>query len=306
MRDITVETVSLGYKSKNEWFIRDFNICIGKREIYCLYYLNDIEGEIVYKLLLGLEKPSEGYARILGRKIPDERNGIIGRIGFMNSHHHSLYGNLTVEENLKLYFNLFGNTYNEDTELIKLFKIDTLLKTRVSRLSDENKARLCIVRALLQNPDVVIMNNPLFLFDKQERKKIWNLFIEMSLCRGMTFVILTKDAEEAVCLGNRAGVIAGGKKPKEFSCDLIDSTCNTYIEIHVDDMPKAAFILENICGITNYQCIGENQIFIYQHADPLGKINKSLIENGICVSKFNPVKESLSHCLIDMKGENDG
>lgn len=164
------------------------------------------------KLIAGLNKPTAGTIRVGGWEIPREADAVRAQIG-MVSHQSLLYGNLTAEENLRF----FGNLYNLPSatlearipELLKQVGLGKRARSIVRTFSRGMQQRLSIARALLHEPHVLLFDEPYTGLD-QDAAGILDGLLQNARTEGHTVLIATHQLERAAQNGDRAVILSRG------------------------------------------------------------------------------------------------
>ncbi|MBK8552568.1 MAG: ABC transporter ATP-binding protein [Ignavibacteria bacterium] len=199
------------------------------------------------KMLCGILEPTSGDATVGGHSISNDSENVKRNIGYM-SQKFSLYGDLTVEENI----NFFGGVYGlEGSDLeerkkwvLKIAGLEEREKTLTSSLSVGFKQRLALGCAVIHEPKIIFLDEPTGGVDPISRRKFWDLITDLSE-RGTTVFVTTHYLDEAefcnrIILINAGKLIAAGS-PKELKREYIK---NKVIEIDCSDIYAATEILE--------------------------------------------------------------
>ncbi|WJF91403.1 nodulation factor ABC transporter ATP-binding protein NodI [Paraburkholderia bonniea] len=186
------------------------------------------------KMLLGLTAPDAGTIRLCGEPIPERARFARIRVGVVPQFD-NLDPDFTVRENLVV----FGRYFDIGTSamqalvptLLEFARLESKADARVGELSGGMKRRLTLARALVNDPDVLILDEPTTGLDPQARHLIWERLRSL-LTRGKTILLTTHFMEEAERLCHRLCVIEEGKKiaegapneliASEIGCDVIE------------------------------------------------------------------------------------
>jgi lipooligosaccharide transport system ATP-binding protein len=162
---------------------------------------------------LGLTQPSAGAIRVLGLPIPEQARIARRRIGVVPQAD-NLDPDFTVEENLEVYARYFGlmpaAVHDRIRSLLEFAELSERLRSPIRELSGGTKRRLTLVRALVQDPDLVILDEPTTGLDPHARQHLWNRLEELRAA-GRTLILSTHYMEEAERLCDRVAIMDRGR-----------------------------------------------------------------------------------------------
>ena len=173
MRNI-IETRDLTKVFKDTKVVNKVNISVKEGDIYGFLGPNGAGKSTTIKMILGLVKPTEGTALINKYDIVSQRKNAIEFVGAMVEAP-SFYGYLSGYKNLKLYANLYQKDDNRINEVLELVGLSNAKNKKVSNYSLGMKQRLAIARAFLNNPKIVILDEPTNGLDPQGVIEIRNI-----------------------------------------------------------------------------------------------------------------------------------
>ncbi len=145
------------------------------------------------RILAGLLRPTEGVARVLGRKLPDEGWAVRGRVGFL-AHETMLYRELTARENLRFHAGLFGVAPARVDEVLDAVGLGARADDRVAELSRGMTQRVSVARAVLHDPEVLLLDEPVANLDPGAAEQVGPLIGRGS---GRTRVLTSHDPAAA-------------------------------------------------------------------------------------------------------------
>lgn len=225
MRKI-IETKNLTKVFKNSTVVNKVNIKVNEGDIYGFLGPNGAGKSTTIKMMLGLVNPTEGTTIISDYDIKTERKKAIEFVGAMVEAP-SFYGYLSGYKNLKLYANLYEKDDERINEVLELVGLGNAKNKKVSNFSLGMKQRLAIARAFLNNPKLVILDEPTNGLDPQGVIEIRNLIRELAVKENVTFIICSHILSEVQNICNRISIINNGEILVEGNVKelLRDSDC---------------------------------------------------------------------------------
>jgi ABC-type multidrug transport system ATPase subunit len=179
--------------------VRDVNLQVVSGEIFGFLGPNGSGKSTTIKMLCGLVEPTRGEARICGSDVETQGDAVRRSIGYV-SQSFSLYGDLTVEENLEFYGRAYGLTRPERkrriAELVDFSDLEPFRRQLASSLSGGWKQRLALAAALLHEPRVLFLDEPTAGIDPVARRDLWDLLFRLSE-DGVALFLTTHYMDEA-------------------------------------------------------------------------------------------------------------
>ncbi len=208
---------------------------VGRGEIFGLIGPNGAGKSTTFKMLCGLLRPSEGSARVVGLDLQNAPSKARGRIGYM-AQKFSLYGDLSVRQNLEFFAGVYGLTGNSRkhaiAQMIETFGFSDRLNTNAIGLPLGYKQRLALACAVIHDPDVLFLDEPTSGVDPRTRREFWT-HINAMVANGVTIMVTTHFLDEAeycdrMALIYRSKMIASGSpddlKDRTRASGLTDPT----------------------------------------------------------------------------------
>jgi lipooligosaccharide transport system ATP-binding protein len=184
------------------------------------------------KLLLGLSRADSGHIEVLGRPVPEEALEVRRLTGVVPQHD-ALDPDFTVAENLLVFARYFGErgrgTLRDPTPLLDFAGLGHKRDARISELSGGMRRRLSLARALVNEPELLLLDEPTTGLDPQARHLIWER-LRRQLNAGRTILLTTHFLEEAERLCDRVAIMDRGR------CVALDTPAAliaTHVEPHV-------------------------------------------------------------------------
>lgn len=193
---IRVSQISKSYGKKT--ILNHISLCAEQGQIYGLIGPSGAGKTTIIKLIVGMEQADQGEVFVLNQKMPNLR--VLQEIGYM-AQMDALYMELTGEENLKFFASLFKLNKQEQKKRIayaaELVHLTDELKKKVSAYSGGMKRRLSLAIALIQNPQILILDEPTVGIDPELRKSIWSELFRLKKEEGKTIIVTTHVMDEA-------------------------------------------------------------------------------------------------------------
>lgn len=185
---------------------------VGRGEIFGFLGANGAGKTTAMRMLCGLSVPTSGTGRVAGYDIISQPEEVKRHIGYM-SQKFSLYGELTVKENLRLFSSIYGMSaarFREVSQrLVKDLEMTGMENTLVKDIPVGWKQKLAFVSATMHSPEVVFLDEPTGGVDPVTRRKFWELIYKAS-SEGMTVFVTTHYLDEAEYC-NRVSIMVDGK-----------------------------------------------------------------------------------------------
>ncbi|OLF51228.1 ribosome-associated ATPase/putative transporter RbbA [Pseudomonas chlororaphis] len=199
-QQIAIEAHELTLRFGDFTAVNKVSFAIGRGEIFGFLGSNGCGKTTTMKVLTGLMPATEGSARLLGNPVDAKDLATRKRVGFM-SQSFSLYGELSVRQNLALHARLFDLPKAESgpriEELIQRFDLQDIAEQPSGALPLGLRQRLSLAVAVLHRPEVLILDEPTSGVDPAARDDFWRLLIELSREQGVTIFLSTHFMNEA-------------------------------------------------------------------------------------------------------------
>jgi len=192
--------------------VQDISLQVAAGEFFALLGPTGAGKTVILEAIAGLVKVTHGQIRVAGKDLthlPPERR----RIGIVYQDY-ALFPHLTVMENIRYGLRYYGISPAEGqqriAQLIELLGLQRIVQRRPLHLSGGEKQRVCLARALSVNPQVLLLDEPLSALDPNFRDEIRRALKDLHRELGITFMMVTHDFNEALCLADRVGIIREG------------------------------------------------------------------------------------------------
>ena len=293
MKDCIIETENLTKKYGNQSSVSNLNIHVRQGRIYGLLGRNGAGKTTTMKMLLGLTTPTSGKIKIFGKNIRENEKEILPRIGSLIESP-GFYPNLTATENLKIFADLRGL---KDSKYIKgaleLVNLPYRDKKLFSQYSLGMKQRLAIALAIMHNPELLILDEPINGLDPIGIAEVRSFIKELCDERGKTILISSHILSEISLLADDVGIIDHGKLLEEESLEELEAKNTKFIHFLVSDARQAAQIILTEFNNKNMQVVDGNNLYLYDTTLPTDVINRLLFERGINIYQVHLCEDTL-------------
>lgn len=278
--DYVVATNGLTKSFKGKNAVENVDMRVRKGDIYGFIGRNGAGKSTTLKMLCGLVYPNSGEIELFNGSVKDEMTR--RRIGILVEEA-GLYPNLTARENMILKARYLGMTSDDGVDkALKLMNIADTGKKKVKNFSMGMKQRLGIAMALLGNPDLLILDEPINGLDPEGIREIRECLQHLNEEDGKTIIISSHILGELSKLANRYGIIKDGRLVQQMTKEELDEKCRDYLKLEVDDAERASVVISEKFPEISYEVFGDNQIHIYGFTES-GTLTALLVEHQISV-----------------------
>ncbi len=285
MSNIVLRTNKLTKRYKKNTALHAADMTIYEGDIYGIIGRNGAGKTTLMKIITGLTNATDGEFELFsktGFAAEKERK----RIGCLIENP-AFFGNMTAYENLKYYAIQKGITNaGKIDEVLELVQLKDARDKKFKSFSLGMKQRLGIALALLDNPDLVILDEPINGLDPIGISQLRDTFHMLNKEQGLTLMISSHILSELYAVANRFVFVDKGHVIKELTKEELDLECQRCIVIRTEDVQKAVVILENQLDLTDFKVVNEKEIRIYADTIPSAGINKCMVDAGVSVSEI--------------------
>ena len=288
-----IETKHLTKQYGTQKSVADLNIHVQKGRIYGLLGRNGAGKTTTMKMLLGLTKPTNGDVLLWGKSLHGNEKKVLPRIGSMIESP-GFYPNLTGTENLSIFATLRGipNTHaiQDALDLVGLPYKD---KKLFSQYSLGMKQRLAIALAVMHDPELLILDEPINGLDPIGIAEVRAFIRELCDKRGKTILLSSHILSEIALLADDIGIIDQGVLLEEETFAELEQKSSRHIHFTVSDTAQAARVLENTFHETHFSVQDDHNLHLYNLDLPVGKIVAAYVGVGLDVSEAHTCEETL-------------
>ncbi len=285
--------------------VHEIDLHIKKGEIYGFLGPNGAGKTTVMKMLTNLWKPTSGTIELFGEPLTPSSYEVLKRMGSIIEFP-TFYAHMTGRENLQLHCAYMGYHNPGGVEnAIRLLDLGEAADKPVKRYSLGMKQRLGIARAVLCKPELLILDEPTNGLDPAGMKQIRELLVSLRAEYGVTVMVSTHILSEIESIADTIGIIHQGRMRKEISMRDLEDASVAYIDLTVDDVRRAGFVLSEKLDLSNFKILEDGKLRIYDPKVTTQDVSKALALNGVAVSAIGRRAETLEDYFLKLTSEVD-
>ena len=300
---LETENLTKRYGKKNA--LDNVSVHIEKGAIYGLVGRNGAGKTTLMKIVGGLANSTEGTYSLFGKK-QNEIGNEAKKVGLLIEDP-GLLPDLSGIDNLWFKCIALGlKDKDEPARLMDLVGLGDVHKVHTKKYSFGMKQRLGLALALVGNPELVILDEPINGFDPQGIKSVREMILKKHN-EGTTFIISSHILGELSKIATHYGFINYGKLIEESTAKELVEKCKSKIELVPSDVPKACTVLDKL-GFREYKVLENGMINIFEQIDRTGDITNAFAKENIATIEITKKYESLEDYyvkLVDGKEEEN-
>ncbi len=295
MDDMILTTEALTKRFSSKTAVNNVSINIRKGSIYGLIGMNGAGKTTIMKMVSGLIKPTSGDFKYHG--FGDGNKFAFSRIGaFIEAP--AIYPNLSAHDNLKIKCLAYGINDNKYIdEKLALVGLSDVGKKKAGRFSLGMKQRLGIALALVGDPDLLLLDEPINGLDPQGIVEIREMLIKLNKEKGVTILISSHILEELSKIATDYGIINQGTLVEEITNEALMTKCRDKIQIKSKDVDRIVTILD-ANGFVDYSVSDANTIFVFDKVNEIASLNMEIAKAGILVDSIGVVASDLEEYFL--------
>lgn len=295
--EYVLQTKDLTKTFSNKLAVNKVSINVRQGDIYGFIGKNGAGKTTLIRMVAGLASADEGSIALFES---DELASKRRKIGTMIENP-AVFPNMTAKENLKFYCLLLGISPEDNIDkMLNLVRLEDTGRKKAKNFSLGMKQRLAIAIALLDNPDLLLLDEPVNGLDPTGIREVRELILRLNKERQITILISSHILGELSKIANRYGVINDGILIDEFTNSELEKRVLGEIEVKVDDINKALAILSNSEGVPPYRVLDANTIRLMNVDNKSGLINSLLVKNDVTVSSISVVGRDLEAYFLQL------
>ncbi|HWK11384.1 MAG TPA: ABC transporter ATP-binding protein [Vicinamibacterales bacterium] len=283
--------------------LRGLSFDVARGEMFGLIGPDGAGKTTTIRLAGGLLRPDSGSIRVVGRDPVAEHRATTGAVGYL-SQRFSLYGDLTIDENIAFFAEIHGVPRYTDARnrLLDMTQLTPFRARRADRLSGGMKQKLALACTLVHEPELLLLDEPTTGVDPVSRREFWKLLAEF-LSRGLTIVMATPYLDEAERCSRVALVHEGRLLALDEPSHLQQRLDNQLLEIVTETARPPIEVLAAVPGVEDVQLFGDRA---HARVKPgSGRlvaqgVEEALARAGMRAVSVRPIVASLEDVFIDL------
>jgi ABC-2 type transport system ATP-binding protein len=258
------------------------------------------------RLACGLLRPDGGRICVLDRDPVKDHRAVTGTIGYL-SQRFSLYGDLTIDENIAFFAEIHGlRRYQEARDrLLSMTQLTSFRARRADRLSGGMKQKLALACTLVHEPDVLLLDEPTTGVDPVSRREFWKLLSEF-LANGLTIVMATPYLDEAERCARIVLLHEGRVLAIDPPSTLQAALTGRLLEVVTDTPRPPLEVLAAIPGVVDVQAFGDRahvRLDEINQDEGIARVTSRLEAQGITLLSARPMTASLEDVFLELIAE---
>ena len=259
------------------------------------------------RLLTGLFKPTSGSITVDGINVALDPQLIKDRVGYMPQHF-SLYGDLTVAENLKFFADLYSvpikKFQGRRGELLRFSGLEPFEKRLARNLSGGMQKKLALACNLFHTPDILFLDEPTTGVDPVSRRELWQLLFDLN-AQGVTLILTTPYMDEASKC-HRIGLLTEGTLLTYKSPQILVQEMRDEVFELLADLEGARQALRNLPSMKNMYPFGETLHLVFGAGqNGIEKTSQRLAEKGIAIGSLKQISASIEDVFLTLVQEQE-
>lgn len=293
---LSTESLTKQYRQKKA--VDSVSIHVKQGDIYGLIGRNGAGKTTLMKVISGLAAPTSGSFTLFGED--GARAGrAMNRVGALIEEP-GIYADMSAYGNLHAKCMALGvRNRNAERELLELAGLSDTGGKPAGKFSMGMKQRLGIALALVGDPDLVILDEPINGLDPQGIAEVRATIERLNREKRITFIISSHILSELSKFASEYGIIHKGRLLQELSREELFEKCSRKILLNTPEAPAASTVLEGM-GITDYRVTGKDTIEIYERLEDTARITAAFVAAGISLTGISVLNQELEDYFLEL------
>ncbi len=283
--------------------VKDISFSIKQGDIFGLIGPDGAGKTTTLRMLAGVLKPTSGQAHVLGEDVVRNPEALRDKVGYMPQHF-SLYGDLSVLENLRFFAEIYSTPRAERADriarLLRFAQLEQFADRPAAKLSGGMKKKLGLACALIHNPRLLLLDEPTNGVDPVSRREFWDILSELHL-QGVTILITTPYMDEAERC-NQVGLMFRGELIEQGEPEALRQLApGEMLALYTPELARTEAILPELPGYIAHQVYGDRlHIFVADAAATKPRLAAFLQARGIPVQALYVDEPRLEEAFIHL------
>ncbi len=283
--------------------VKDISFSIKQGDIFGLIGPDGAGKTTTLRMLAGVLKPTSGQAHVLGEDVVRNPEALRDKVGYMPQHF-SLYGDLSVLENLRFFAEIYSTPRAEREDriarLLRFAQLEQFADRPAAKLSGGMKKKLGLACALIHNPRLLLLDEPTNGVDPVSRREFWDILSELHL-QGVTILITTPYMDEAERC-NQVGLMFRGELIEQGEPEALRQLApGEMLALYTPELARTEAILPELPGYIAHQVYGDRlHIFVADAAATKPRLAAFLQARGIPVQALYVDEPRLEEAFIHL------
>ena len=297
MNAIEIKGLTKNFKEKQA--LKGLNMTVPVGSIYGFIGENGSGKSTTEKLICGLMIPSGGSIKLFGKDYTDP--DVRAKVGVLIEAP-GCYPNYSVWNNMMLQAANLGlkNADQEVRKALRIVRMDGAASNKYKNCSLGMKQRIGIAMALLGNPALLVLDEPINGLDADGMRIMREVLVDITQNLGCTVLISSHVLGELEKIATHYGIVRGGKMIRKMTAAQLDASCRTYTALRTREASRAKALLS--CKYSRVEEDEAGYLRVYDMVEP-EEIVAYLYNNGIIVAEIHTAKIGLEEYYIDLMKE---
>ena len=297
MNNTVIKLRDISKKRGQTEILNHLNMTVYQKYIYGFIGQNGAGKSTTMKIIMSLIKETQGQLELFDSLDNQINRSRIGAI----IENPAFYPYMTAYENLKYYVQYKGIVeINSIEKVLKMVGLENVRKKKYKNYSLGMKQRLGLALALINNPDLLILDEPLNGLDPQGIVELREILSHLNKKYGITMLISSHILDELEMIATRYGFIHQGQMIEEITAEKLQEKLKKYISLDVENIGLASITLEQKLHTENFKVMDDHTIYLYDFVNESSQVATTLIQEGVILNKMNISNVSLENYYLSL------
>jgi ABC-2 type transport system ATP-binding protein len=304
--DVIIEVKGVHKSFKTVQAVKGIDLVVHKGQFVAILGPNGAGKTTLVEMIEGIQKPDKGDIFIMGKKWAgnqDELHNIIG----LSLQETYFIDKLRVSETLKLFASFYGLNHDRVSEIMMLVGLEEKKKARVGNLSGGQRQKLALGIALLNNPKILLLDEPTTGLDPNARRELWGILLKLKEKSQTSIILTTHYMEEAEQLCDHIIIMDHGVVLEEGTLNhlLNESKSGKIIEFTLEKSPDTGIFNSSAGYTVSWDAVQEKGTLRLEHFETgLPQFFSFLENHHLLLRNFECRRKTLDDLFISLTGRH--